>query len=98
MSVPRLVFLLFLTAQILDGVFTYVATSALGPDAEANLILATWMVLVGPGPTLFVAKSVAAGAGVFLYRTGFHGVLCALTVIYSVASIGPWLHVYRTWP
>jgi hypothetical protein len=98
MSVPRLTFLLFLAVQILDGVFTYVATSAIGPDAEANVVLAAWMVLVGPGPTLVVAKSVAAGAGAFLYRTGFHGVLSTLTFIYAVASIGPWLHVYRTWP
>ena len=96
--VPRLVLLLFLTAQLVDGVFTYVAVSIYGPGAEANVILAVWMALIGPAPTLLVAKAIAAGAGVLVYRRGLHGVLAALTAVYATVAVGPWLHVYATWP
>lgn len=98
MRVSRLVLLLFLVAQLFDGLFTYVAVSAVGTRAEGNFILATWMNLVGPGPTLFVAKLVAATAGVFVYYRGLHGLLAGLTVLYGLVAIGPWLVVYRAWP
>lgn len=98
MRVSRLVLLLFLAVQLLDGLFTYVAVSAVGPHAEGNVLLKTWIVLAGPGPTLLVAKLVAAGAGIFVYYQGMHRLLAALTVLYAVAAIGPWLAVYRAWP
>ena len=95
---PRLILLLFLVAQLVDGLFTYVAVSVYGPGAEANVILAVWMAIIGPAPTLLVAKTVAAGAGVLVYRQGFHGLLAALTAVYATVAVGPWLHVYATWP
>lgn len=98
MRVSRLVLLLFLVAQMFDGLFTYVAVSAVGTQVEGNVILSTWMNLVGPGLTLVVAKLVAATAGVFVYYRGLHGLLAGLTVLYGVVAIGPWLLVYRTWP
>jgi len=98
MRVSRLVLLLFLVAQMFDGLFTYVAVSAVGTQAEGNFILATWMNLVGPGPTLLVAKVVAALAGVFVYYRGMHRLLAGLTALYGVVAIGPWLMVYRAWP
>lgn len=98
MRVSRLVLLLFLVAQLFDGVFTYVAVSAVGTQAEGNWILAAWMNLVGPGPTLFTAKLVAATAGVFVYYRGMHRLLAGLTALYGLVAIGPWLVVYQTWP
>lgn len=98
MRVSRLVLLLFLAAQLLDGLFTYVAVSAVGTQAEGNVILATWMNLVGPGPTLFTAKLVAAMAGLFVYYRGMHRLLAGLTALYGLVAIGPWLVVYRAWP
>jgi len=98
MRVSRLVLLLFLVAQLFDGLFTYVAVSAVGTQAEGNLILATWMNLVGPGPTLLVAKLVAGLAGVFVYYRGMHRLLAGLTALYGLVAIGPWLMVYRAWP
>lgn len=98
MRVSRLVLLLFLGAQLLDGLFTYVAVIAVGTHAEGNLLLAAWMDLLGPGPTLFGAKLVAASAGVFVYYCGMHRLLAGLTVLYGLVAIGPWLFVYRTWP
>ena len=98
MRVSRLVLLLFLVAQLFDGLFTYVAVSAVGTQAEGNMILAAWMNLVGPGPTLLAAKLVAASAGVFVYYRGMHRLLATLTALYGLVAIGPWLIVYRAWP
>ena len=98
MRLSRLVFLLFLVAQVADGLFTYVAVTALGPGIERNVILSVWMVLVGPAPTLLVAKGVAVAAGVLVYRHGLHGVLAGLTALYAVMAVGPWIHIFATWP
>lgn len=94
MVLPRLVLLLFLAAQAFDGIFTYVAVSAYGLAAEGNLLLATWMALIGPAPTLLGAKGLAAACGVFLYLRGVHRTLALLTVIYAAAAVGPWTLVY----
>jgi hypothetical protein len=98
MQISRLVLLLYLTAQALDGLFTYVGVHALGVEIERNVILATWMMLVGTAPTLLVAKTLAAAAGIFIYIRGFHGVLATLTALYAVMAIGPWMDIYRNWP
>lgn len=98
MRLSRLVLLLFLVAQAYDGLFTYVAVRALGPEVEGNVILATWMMLVGPFPTLVVAKGIAAAAGALVYWRGLHGVLAGMTLLYGCLAIGPWLYVYNTWP
>lgn len=89
----RLVLLLFLLAQICDGLFTYVAVSTFGPAAEGNVLLVTWMGLVGPAPALLAAKMLAAGCGVLLYVKGVHRTLAVLTAIYAVGAIGPWILV-----
>jgi hypothetical protein len=98
MRLSRLVLLLFLVAQAFDGVFTYVAVSAVGPHAESNQLLVFWMALIGAGPALFLAKSVAVAAGAFVYHRGLYGLLAGLTALYAAAAIGPWLYVYASWP
>lgn len=98
MRLSRLVLLLFLLAQLFDGVFTYVAVSAVGFHAEGNVLLKTWMGLVGPGPTLVAAKLIAGAAGVLVYCHGMHRLLAGLTMLYALVAIGPWLAVYRAWP
>ncbi len=98
MRLPRLVLLLFLVSQACDGLFTYVAVRAHGVEAEGNLILGAWMMLAGPAPTLVVSKLIAAAGGILVYARGLDGILAALTALYLVAAIGPWLYVYATWP
>jgi hypothetical protein len=98
MRLSRLVLLLFLVAQVADGVFTYVAVTALGPGVERNFVLSIWMVIVGPAPTLLVAKGVAVAAGVLVYRHGLHTVLAGLTALYATMAVGPWIHIFATWP
>jgi uncharacterized membrane protein len=98
MRISRIVLLLYLAAQLLDGVFTYVGVHAMGVGIERNFILATWMLLVGTAPTLLVAKGLAAAAGIFIYYRGFHAVLATLTALYGVMAIGPWVDIYKNWP
>ena len=97
MMTPRLVLLLFLVAQGWDGIFTYVAVDVHGLAAEANVILVTWMALVGPAPTLLVAKAGAALCGIFLYAFGVHRALAGLTLLYGVGAIGPWLAIFHNY-
>jgi hypothetical protein len=93
---PRLVLLLFLVAQGWDGIFTYVAVGTHGLAAEGNVILSTWMALVGPAQTLLVAKLGASLCGILLYAHGVHRALAGLTLFYGVAAIGPWLVIFHT--
>ena len=92
----RTVLWLFLIAQACDGAFTYAGVQAFGIGAEGNMILATWMMLVGPFPTLLIAKVVAAGGGVLLYSRGVHRTLALLTVLYICGAIAPWIVVFQT--
>ena len=62
-----------------------------GVQAEGNVILATWMGIVGPAPALLGAKLLALACGVLLYIRGVHRVLAALTAFYAVGAVGPWL-------
>ena len=94
MAVSRVMLLLFLTAQGFDGLFTYTAVHAYGLNAEGNVLIATWMALVGPAAALFGAKTVAAACGILLYTRGLHRTLSLLTMIYVIGAIGPWMMVY----
>ena len=94
MVVSRVMLLLFLTAQGFDGLFTYTAVHAYGLNAEGNVLIATWMALVGPAAALFGAKTVAAACGILLYTRGLHRTLSLLTMIYVIGAIGPWMMVY----
>ena len=97
MAVARLVLMLFLVAQICDGIFTLVAVQTSGIVAEGNVLLATWMGLVGAAPALVGAKLLAAGGGVLLYMLGVHRILAGLTILYGVFAISPWLVAFHTW-
>ena len=86
---------MFLVAQVYDGLFTYVAVRAYGVMAEGNVLLATWIDLVGAGPAILGAKLLAGGCGVLLYCLGVRRALLGLTVFYAVAAIAPWLIVLQ---
>jgi hypothetical protein len=52
------------------------------------------MALVGPATALFGAKAVAAACGVLLYTRHAHRTLTALTALYVIGAIGPWMVVF----
>ena len=58
---------MFLVAQAYDGLFTYVAVHAYGVVAEGNVILATWIDLVGLGRHRRAPSFLLARCGVLLY-------------------------------
>ena len=89
----RVVLLLFLAAQVGDGLLTYMAVSALGVGVEGNILLATWMGFIGLAPALLGAKVLAAGCGVLLYLHGVHRALALLTAFYAFGAVGPWMLV-----
>ena len=64
-------------------VFTYMAVDAYGVAAEGNVLLATWMLLIGPTPALVGAKLLATCCGILLYIRGVHRTLAFLTVLYG---------------
>jgi hypothetical protein len=92
---PRLILLLFLLAQVVDGLLTYTAVAVLGVVGEGNLLLASAMHVAGAGPALVGAKTLAAACGLLLYSRGFYGVLGALTGLYMLLAITPWLVVFH---
>lgn len=96
MSVRRLILLLFIVTQVCDGLFTYVAVSTWGAHAEANVLLATWMSLVGPAAALAGAKLIATGCGVLLYVRRIDRPLAMATMLYAGAAVLPWLIVFQT--
>ncbi len=98
MKLSRLMLLVFLVLQVFDGLFTYTAVHAYGLHAEGNVVISTWMTLVGPGAALFGAKTLAAACGILLYVRGVHKTLTLLTVLYIVGAIGPWLVVFTAHP
>jgi hypothetical protein len=89
----QLVLAIFLIAQAYDGLFTYIAVQGYGVVAEGNMLLATWIDLVGAGPAIFGAKLLAASCGVLLYYLGVRRALLGLTILYAVGAIAPWLVV-----
>jgi hypothetical protein len=92
---PRLILLLFLVAQIFDGLLTYTAVAVLGVVEEGNVLLAAAMQVAGAGPVLVGAKSLAAVCGVLLYTRGLYATLGVLTGVYMLAAITPWLYVFH---
>ena len=89
----QLVLAVFLVTQAYDGLFTYMAVNAYGVMAEGNLLLATWIDLIGAGPAILAAKLLAASCGVLLYCLGVRRALLGLTIFYALGAIGPWLIV-----
>lgn len=93
MATGRLILAIFLVMQIADGLITYGAVSIFGPAAEGNPLLGIWIETAGAGPALLGAKLLACACGAFLHMLYRTRTLAALTGLYVVCAIGPWLHV-----
>jgi hypothetical protein len=82
---------LFLIAQAMDGVLTYVGVTMLGMHMEANPLIAWLMSSVGTGAGLTGAKLVAGGLGILLHLTSVHRVVAGLAVFYLLIAVFPWM-------
>jgi hypothetical protein len=87
------VLLVFLLAQCLDGVFTYVGVVSFGPGVEANPIVAALMAAVGHGTGLLAAKSLAIGLGIALHVRQVHVAVALLAGFYVIVAVLPWIAV-----
>ncbi|MEO8258723.1 MAG: DUF5658 family protein [Acidobacteriota bacterium] len=85
--------LLFLIAQLLDGVFTYVGIHTFGQAIEANPLLAWYIAMFGPGVALIGAKTVAVACAATLHFCARHRTVAVLTFVYLAAAVWPWTQI-----
>jgi hypothetical protein len=85
--------LLFLLAQALDGVLTYVGISVYGPHMEGNPLIGWLMATLGHGPGLATAKVTAGGFGIALHLSAVHRIVALLAMFYLVVAIIPWVAI-----
>jgi uncharacterized membrane protein len=90
-SEATIVFAVFLTAQVLDGLLTYIGVSLLGVEVEANALLATSMETIGTPGTLVAAKLVACAGGYLLYRMAWYRPLAITAGLYVGVAVVPWI-------
>jgi hypothetical protein len=83
----------FLLAQVSDGVLTYVGVSTYGLHVEANPLIAWLMITLGQGLALAAAKGVAAGFGIFLHVSAVHRAVAVLAAFYLAVAVVPWVAV-----
>jgi hypothetical protein len=88
-----LALVLFLVAQVADGVLTYVGVSTYGVHVEGNPIIGWLMGAMGQGPALATAKVAAGCFGVILHVSAVHKTVALLAGFYLVAAIVPWVAV-----
>ena len=89
----NVVLVLFLLAQCLDGVLTYVGVVTFGTGVEANPLIATLMGHLGAATALLTAKTIAAALGIALHVRGVHGAVAMLTAFYFAVAILPWVAI-----
>jgi hypothetical protein len=89
----EIAWLAFVTVQALDGMLSYIGVHTIGIAAEGNPMLAWYVQVFGPAVAFIGAKLFAVGCGVLLHVHARHQVLGALTAMYVVFAIGPWIHL-----
>jgi len=85
------ILLVFLLAQLLDGVFTYVGISRFGEAIEANPLLAWYIATFGAGVAVIGAKTLAVACAAMLHLYNRHRTVGVLTILYLVAAVWPWM-------
>jgi hypothetical protein len=81
---------MFLVAQLLDGVLTYLGVMLHGPQMEGNPIIAWLMDRMGEGPGLATAKITASFFGIVLHLSAVHKAVALLAAFYFGVAIIPW--------
>src|SRR5207237_3737481 len=89
----KAVLLAFLFTQASDGVLTYVGIVRYGAQIEANPIVAWYIAVLGAGAAIAATKIFAALCATTLHLRAHHRTLGALTLVYLVAAVWPWIRV-----
>jgi hypothetical protein len=85
--------IVFLIAQYLDGIFTYVGVASFGVAMEGNPLIVSLMTWLGHGPALVMAKTTAAVLGMALHLGRVHGAVALLAAFYMAAAVVPWTRI-----
>jgi len=93
LSSAEFFWLAFVTVQVLDGIMSYIGVAKHGPGIEANPLVAWYLGAFGPALGFAAAKLFAVTCGAVLYFTARHQWVAALTLLYLVFAVGPWIHV-----
>jgi Domain of unknown function (DUF5658) len=88
-----LVLVIFLVAQVLDGVLTYAGIRQLGLGVEANELLVFYIDAFGVGTALVGAKGLACACGLILYVAHYHRPLAVAAGAYLGVAVVPWVVV-----
>lgn len=91
----RELLLIFSFTQVADGIFTYIGTAMYGVEAEANPLIAYFMMEWGFGFSLLMVKAVAVVCGILIWVLGEYKVLAILTTIYLYIAVLPWTVALR---
>jgi hypothetical protein len=84
---------IFLMAQCLDGVLTYVGVTTFGSGIEGNPLIALLMSHMGQGLALVLAKGTAGALGMALHLGGVHRAVACLACFYLAAAVVPWMAI-----
>jgi arginine exporter protein ArgO len=84
------VLLVFILAQVADGVFTYIGIATFGTLIEGNPLLAWYIAMFGAGTAVIGAKSFAVACASTLHLRAMHRTIGVLAIIYLVAAVLPW--------
>ena len=84
---------IFLVAQALDGVLTYVGVSTYGPRMEGNPFIGWLMAAMGDAAGLATAKITAGVFGIALHLSAVHKAVALLALFYVAVAVLPWLAI-----
>jgi uncharacterized membrane protein len=101
-GIPRDLFgnvalVMFLLAQALDGVLTYVGVSTYGLRMEGNPFVGWLMSSMGEAAGLATAKVAAGFFGIALHLSAVHKTVALLAVFYVAVAVVPWLAILFYW-
>jgi uncharacterized membrane protein len=85
--------LLFLIAQVGDGVLTYIGVTVYGYQIEGNPLIRWLMAALGEGPAVTAAKLTACAFGIALHVFAVHKTVALLTTFYFVVAVLPWVAI-----
>ena len=85
------VLLVFLAAQLCDGVLTYIGVHTFGQGIEANPIVRWYITVIGLSGALIATKGMAVMCAAVLHHFARHRLLGALTILYLAIAVRPWV-------
>jgi len=84
------VLLVFILAQVADGLFTYLGVTMFGVAIEGNPVVAWYIATFGAGVAIIAAKGFAVACAATLHLREMYRTIGILAVIYLVAAVLPW--------